>query len=167
MGDTSLIPISDEQAKLGQDLVNAVRDASGYFTNILGDIPKDLIGLLIGDRVKAKRIERIAVLWQRSRERLRDRGVGDREPPSLKLRDPDFTGCGRRGERGVTRPLVAFIGCCDGPEAARRDAPVVHSGGQADGPDGCARSQSDPRGWRHVLGTNSSRLGSAQAQVLH
>ena len=52
MGDDSLIPISDEQAKLGQELVKAVRDASGYFTDILGDIPKDLLGLLIGDRLK-------------------------------------------------------------------------------------------------------------------
>jgi hypothetical protein len=48
MGDDSLIPISDEQAKLEQELVKAVRDGSGYFTGILGDLPKDLIGLLIG-----------------------------------------------------------------------------------------------------------------------
>jgi hypothetical protein len=88
MGDNSLIPISDEQAKLGQELVKAVRDASGYFTDILGDIPKDLIGFLIGDWVKAKRIERIERLWQRTRERLRDRGVADPEPPSLKYAIP-------------------------------------------------------------------------------
>ena len=88
MGDDgSLIPISDEQAKLGQELVKAVRDASGYFTDILGDLPKDLIGYLIGDRVKAKRIERMAALWQRTRERLRDRGT-DPEPPSLKYAIP-------------------------------------------------------------------------------
>jgi Abortive infection alpha len=88
MGDNSLIPISDEQAKLGQELVKAVRDASGYFTDILGDIPKDLLGLLIGDRVKANRLERIAILWQQTRERLRDRGIGDPEPPSLKYAIP-------------------------------------------------------------------------------
>jgi hypothetical protein len=63
MGDDSLIPISDEQAKLGQELVKAVSDAAGYFTSILGDIPQDLIGYLVGDRLRAKRIERIAVLW--------------------------------------------------------------------------------------------------------
>jgi hypothetical protein len=57
MGDNSLIPISDDQAKLGQELVKAIRDASGYFTDILGDAPKDLMGLLIGDWVKAKRSE--------------------------------------------------------------------------------------------------------------
>jgi len=39
MGDDSLIPISDEQAKLGQELVKAVRDTAGYFTDILGDTP--------------------------------------------------------------------------------------------------------------------------------
>jgi hypothetical protein len=88
MGDDSLIPISDEQAKLGQELVKAVRDGSGYFTDILGDLPKDLIGLLIGDRVKAKRIEKIAMLWHRTRERLRDRGIADPEPPSLKYAIP-------------------------------------------------------------------------------
>ena len=87
MGDGSLIPISDEQAKLGQELVKAVRDGSGYFTDILGDLPKDLIGYLIGDRVKAKRIERMAALWQRTRERLQDRRI-DPEPPSLKYAIP-------------------------------------------------------------------------------
>jgi hypothetical protein len=50
MGDDSLIPISDEQAKLGQELVKAVRDGSGYFTDLFGDLPKDLIGYLIGIR---------------------------------------------------------------------------------------------------------------------
>lgn len=46
MGDDSLIPISDEQAKLGQELVKAVSDAAGYFMSISGDIPQDLIGYL-------------------------------------------------------------------------------------------------------------------------
>jgi hypothetical protein len=87
MGDNSLLPISDEQAILGQELVKALRDGSGYLTDILGDLPRDLIGYLIGDRVKAKRIERMAVLWQRTRERLRDRGT-DPEPPSLKYAIP-------------------------------------------------------------------------------
>jgi hypothetical protein len=87
MGDGSLIPISDEQAIARAELVKAVRDGFGYFTDILGDLPKDLIGYLIGDRVKAKRIERLAALWQRTREHLRDRGV-DPEPPSLKYAIP-------------------------------------------------------------------------------
>jgi hypothetical protein len=88
MGDESLIPISDEQAKLGQELIKAARDGGGYFADILGDFPKDLFGLLVGDRVKAKRIERIEKLWRETRERLRDRGVADPEPPSLKYAIP-------------------------------------------------------------------------------
>ena len=88
MGDESLIPISDEQAKLGQELIKAARDGGGYFADILGDFPKDLFGLLVGDRVKAKRIERIEKLWRETRERLQDRGVADPEPPSLKYAIP-------------------------------------------------------------------------------
>ena len=88
MGDNSLIPISDEQAKLGQELAKAVRDVSGYFIDILGDLPRDLVGLLIGDRVKAKRIEKVARLWQRTREHLQDRGIAEPEPPSLKYAIP-------------------------------------------------------------------------------
>jgi hypothetical protein len=87
MGDNSLIPISDEQAKLGQELVKAARGTAGYFADILGDIPQDLIGYLVGDRLKAKRIDRIAVLWQKTRERLQDRRI-DPEPPSLKYAIP-------------------------------------------------------------------------------
>ena len=87
MGDDSLIPISDEQAKLGQELVKAARDTSGYFADILGDIPHDLIGYLVGDRLKAKRIERIEVLWQKTQERLQDRRINP-EPPSLKYAIP-------------------------------------------------------------------------------
>ena len=59
MSDGNLIPISDEQAKFGHELVQAARDAGGYFAGLLGDLPKDLVGLLIGDRVKARRIERL------------------------------------------------------------------------------------------------------------
>jgi hypothetical protein len=88
MADDSPIPISDEQAKLGQELVKAVRDGSGYFTDILGDLPKDLIGLLIGDFVRAKRVERQGKLWQKTRKRLQDRGIADPEPPSLKYAIP-------------------------------------------------------------------------------
>jgi hypothetical protein len=87
MGDGSLIPISDEQAKLGQDAVKAVSGVAGWFADILGDFPKDLFGLLIGDTVKAKRIERIEGLWQKTRERLRERAI-DPEPPSLKYAIP-------------------------------------------------------------------------------
>jgi hypothetical protein len=88
MIDGSLIPISDEQAKLGQEIVGAGRDIGGYLAGILGDLPKDLVGLLIGNRVKVRRAERLAELWHKAQERLRNQGIGEPEPPSLKIALP-------------------------------------------------------------------------------
>jgi hypothetical protein len=48
MSDGNLIPIRDEQAKLGQEIVQAARDAGGYLADLLGDLPKDLLAYLIG-----------------------------------------------------------------------------------------------------------------------
>jgi hypothetical protein len=79
--------ITDEQAKLAQELVKSASGLGGYFADILGDFPKDLFGLLVGDRVKARRIKGIERLWQRTSERLEHRSV-DPEPPSLKYAIP-------------------------------------------------------------------------------
>ncbi len=81
-----IIPISDEQAKLARELVTVGRDTGGYLADILGDLPKDLVGLLVGDRVKLLRAERLARQWEKAKKRLKDRGVDPtEEAPSLKL----------------------------------------------------------------------------------
>jgi Abortive infection alpha len=87
MSDDNLIPISDEQAKLGQQILQTGRDVGRYLADILSDLPKDLVGLLAGNRVKVAREERLAVLWANAKKRLRDRGI-EPEPPSLKLALP-------------------------------------------------------------------------------
>jgi hypothetical protein len=92
MTDNSLIPISDEQAKLGQEIVGAGRDLGGYVTGILGDLPKDLVGLLIGDKVKVRRAERLAELWSRAKRRLREQGITEPESPGLNLLLPILAG---------------------------------------------------------------------------
>jgi hypothetical protein len=46
------------------------------------------MGLLVGDRVKVLRAERLAILWERAKERLRNRGIPNPEPPSAKLALP-------------------------------------------------------------------------------
>lgn len=84
----SELPISDEQAKFLRELISAVRDSGSYVADILGDLPKDLLGYLVGDRIKAARAERLSVIWEKSKKRLEDRGVTDPEPPSLKLALP-------------------------------------------------------------------------------
>ncbi len=88
MTSDRLLPLTDEQAKLAREIVASGRDLGGYLAEILGDLPKDLIGVLLGDRVKAWRAERIAILWQGVKKRLNDRGITDPKPPSLKLALP-------------------------------------------------------------------------------
>lgn len=87
MGD-SLIPISDEQAKLGQEIVGAGRDAGGYLAEILDDLPKDLLGRLIGDRVKINRKENFIRLWHKAKKRLADQGIEEPAPANPKLALP-------------------------------------------------------------------------------
>jgi hypothetical protein len=90
MTDDNLIPISDEQAKLGQQILQTGRDLGGYLADILGDLPKELVGLLAGNRVQVARAERLAILWANAKKRLQDRGISEPEPPSLKLALPIF-----------------------------------------------------------------------------
>jgi hypothetical protein len=54
MGD--LVSLTDGQAKILQELLKSGRDAGSYVANILGDTPKDLVGLLFGDRLKADQL---------------------------------------------------------------------------------------------------------------
>jgi hypothetical protein len=88
MGDNSLIPISDEQAKLLRDVVGLIRASGAYGADVLGDLPKDLVGLLAGDQIKAWRAERLAKLWREVKKRLKAQGVEQPEAPNPKLALP-------------------------------------------------------------------------------
>jgi len=88
MSDDNLIPISDEQAKLGQQILQTVRGVGGSLADILDDLPKELVGLLAGDRVKVARARQLAILWANAKKHLHDRGIAEPEPPSLKLAIP-------------------------------------------------------------------------------
>lgn len=88
MNDNPLIPITDEQAKLGREVVGAGRDFGGYVAGILDDLPKDLVGLLVGDKVKVWRAERLAKAWERAKKRLAEQGITEPASPGLKLALP-------------------------------------------------------------------------------
>ena len=165
MGDDSLIPISDEQAKLGQELVKAVRDGSGYFTDILGDLPKDLIGYLIGDRVKAKRIERQAALWHRTRERLQDRGV-DPEPPSLKYAIPILEAAADEENDELQDLWSRLLAAAMDPK--RRDAmrqSFIQTVKEMD-PMDAASPEGDPRKRGRQVGAQWARCNSDPSRLL-
>jgi hypothetical protein len=80
--------ISDEEAKLGQALVETVKSGGDWLADVFGDLPKDLLGLLIGARVKVMRVKRLAKSWANVRKELQDHGIVEPEPPSLKLALP-------------------------------------------------------------------------------
>jgi len=83
-----MLPVTDEQAKLGQEIIKTIRASGSYVADILGDLPKDLTGLLVGDRIKAKRQQNAHVLWRKTKARLEQRRVEQPEPPSYKFAIP-------------------------------------------------------------------------------
>jgi Abortive infection alpha len=87
VGD-SLIPISDDQAKLGQELVAAIRNFGGWLADFLGDIPKDLAGLIFGDKLKVQRVENLFRIWEKAKERLSEQGIEVPGPVNRKLALP-------------------------------------------------------------------------------
>lgn len=59
-----------EGSKFGGALVKAGSDAGAYLADILGDLPKDLVSLFIGDRVATSRLINLARLEKRAHERI-------------------------------------------------------------------------------------------------
>lgn len=52
MSGDSLIPISDEQAKLGQEALKTLQGLGGFLKETFGTLPQDIVGLLGGDYLK-------------------------------------------------------------------------------------------------------------------
>lgn len=66
-------------AELGKSVVDAARDAGGYVSRVLGTLPEDLVGLAIGDHVRAARWENAQRLARGVKARLEARGVQQTE----------------------------------------------------------------------------------------
>lgn len=88
MSDNSLIPMTDAQAEMVGQAIGGVREAGRYIADVLGDLPKDLVGMLLGDALKARRAERLARIWHKAQQKLEADGVTAPEPPSLKIALP-------------------------------------------------------------------------------
>jgi Abortive infection alpha len=89
---SSIIPVSDEQAKafqeaakLGQEVVKTLGDGGGYLAKVLGTVPEDLVRLLGGNWLSVKRRENLARMLHKSKERLRAEGIEDPEPASINV----------------------------------------------------------------------------------
>jgi Abortive infection alpha len=86
----SLVPISDEQAKLGQEALKVLRGLGSFLEKVLGSVPEDLIGYLGGDWLRVRRAENLANLMHRAKARLETWGVEAPIPPSLSVTLPLF-----------------------------------------------------------------------------
>jgi Abortive infection alpha len=91
----NLVPISDEQAKalqeafkLGGQGLETARAVGGFLSKVLGTAPEDLIGLLFGDALHAKRIENLARLAVKTQKVLQDLGVQSTEQVPLSVAVP-------------------------------------------------------------------------------
>jgi Abortive infection alpha len=82
---TSLVPISDEQAKLGQKALEVLQGLGGFLREIFATVPEDLVGYFGGDLLKLRRAENFARIAQEARERLKARGIHTTEPPSISI----------------------------------------------------------------------------------
>jgi hypothetical protein len=88
----SLIPISDEQAKLGREAVKTLRGLGGFIAKALGSTPEDFIGYFGGDFLRVRRAENMARLLSEASTRLTERGVEDPRPASLSVALPILRG---------------------------------------------------------------------------
>jgi hypothetical protein len=80
-----LVPISDAQAELFKEAVKALEGLGAFLKEILGTVPHDIVGLLGGDWLRVRRAENLARIIEKSKERLRARGVEPTEPASLSI----------------------------------------------------------------------------------
>ena len=87
-----LIPITDEQAKLGQEIVKAFRGLGSFLERALGTTPEDLVGYLGGDWLHIRRAESIIKMLYKARERLAAIGIKETKPAPLSVALPILQG---------------------------------------------------------------------------
>jgi Abortive infection alpha len=84
----NIIPISDEQAKLGQEILKTLRGLGSFIEKALASTPEDLIAYFGGDWLRVRRAENLARLFEEARRRLADWNVQEPVPASLSIALP-------------------------------------------------------------------------------
>jgi hypothetical protein len=92
VSDNNLIRITDEQAKLGQEALKALRGLGSFVEKALGDLPETLVNYLGGDWFRVRRTENLVMMMHRAKQRLEARGVTGTISPSLTVTLPLFRG---------------------------------------------------------------------------
>jgi len=136
MPQDSLVPISDEQAKLGQEALKVLQGIGSLVGKALESVPEDVVGYLGGDWLRIRRAENIAKMMKRAKERLEAWGVKDAEPASLTIALPILRGAADESREEIqdlwARLLAAAMDPSRTKHVRQRFADVVH---QMDPPD--------------------------------
>jgi hypothetical protein len=116
----ALLPITDEQAKLGQEILKTFGGIGSFFKEALGSVPTDLVGYLGGDWLRLRRMENIARMMEQARERLRERGVGRAEPASLTLALPILKGAADESREELRDLWACLLAAALDPERSEQ-----------------------------------------------
>ena len=87
-----LIPITDEQAKLGQEILKTFRGLGSFLERALGSTPEDLVGYFGGDHLRVRRAENMARMMYEAQDRLAAWGVEETKPATLSIALPILQG---------------------------------------------------------------------------
>jgi len=117
-GDDSLIPVSDEQAKLGQKALEVLSEFGGFLRQVLGTVPEDLVGLCGGDWLKVRRAQNFAAMLNKSRDHLRKRGVREPQPANLKVALPIFEAAANEGREELQDIWARLLATAADPKRA-------------------------------------------------
>jgi hypothetical protein len=121
-GDPGL-PITDEQAKafqeafkFGTEGLETARAAGKYLAEIIGTVPADVVGLLLGDRLKIRRAENLARSIAKAKARLEADGVLQPDPLSLTLGIPILEAAAEEDRDEIVELLANLLAAAQDPK---------------------------------------------------
>jgi hypothetical protein len=147
MADNSLIPITDEQAKLGQEALKVLQGFGSFLGKALGDLPQTLVNYLGGDWLRVRRAENLLMMLRRASERLERRGVMAPISPSLSVTLPLFRSAADESRDGLQDLWARLLAAAMDPSRTnlvrQRFAEAIH---KLDPPDTRVLSSLSDRG---------------------
>ena len=132
----SIIPISDEQAKLGQEILKTLRGLGSFIEKALGSTPEDLIAYFGGDRLRVRRAENLVRLLEEAR-RLADWNVDKPTPASLSVAIPILRNAADEDREELVDLWARLFANAMDPKLKERSV-FVYRSGQGDGSARCS-----------------------------
>ncbi|WP_315805446.1 Abi-alpha family protein [Bradyrhizobium sp. SZCCHNS3002] len=117
--DDSLIPIPDEQAKLGQEALKTLQGVGGFLKETFGTTPQDIVALLGGNYLKVKRTENLIRTIDKAKKRLERDGIKEPDAsPALSI--PIIVAAADESRDELQDIWAALLAAAASPEGSRR-----------------------------------------------